>query len=163
MVAVSLRLDLRIEEVLLEGDALSGIKKMNSCNEDGSVIGAYIYDAKLKSKGSKRYLFRHVPKDANKDVCLTSRGTRWRMIGETGSWRKGEEMVGSFSDVIALGVEVMFLKKGFGRSMKAGGRNNNGFWGSGRLPKTASFLEVVMGRCFDEFQGASGMDSGGVQ
>ncbi|MBA0796106.1 hypothetical protein Gohar_006904 [Gossypium harknessii] len=46
---------------------------MNSCNEDGSVIGAYIYDAKLKAKGSKRYLFRHVPKDANKVAHIIAR------------------------------------------------------------------------------------------
>ncbi|MBA0853827.1 hypothetical protein Goshw_022487 [Gossypium schwendimanii] len=121
MVAVSLRLDLRIEEVLLEGDALSVIKKMNSCNEDGSVIGAYIYDAKLKAKGSKRYLFRHVPKDANKVVHIIAREDL-RRGGIT-------YLRGCVSDFARDAVEN-------DRSMKAGLRNNNGFWGCGRLPKT---------------------------
>lgn len=41
---------LGIREVLVEGDALSMTKRMWSCNENGSVIGAYIHDAKKKSR-----------------------------------------------------------------------------------------------------------------
>ncbi|MBA0849922.1 hypothetical protein Goshw_022779 [Gossypium schwendimanii] len=59
--------------VMEEGDALSVIKKMRSCNEDGPVIGAYIYDAKKKVEGFTRCSFRHVPRDANRVAHILSR------------------------------------------------------------------------------------------
>ncbi|MBA0553988.1 hypothetical protein Golob_013123 [Gossypium lobatum] len=42
--AVNLGRDLGFQEVLIEGEALSVIKKMQAYDKDGSLIGAYIYD-----------------------------------------------------------------------------------------------------------------------
>lgn len=49
--------DLGFQEVLIEGEALSVIKKMQAYDKDGSLIGAYIYDGKHKVVGFIKFDF----------------------------------------------------------------------------------------------------------
>ncbi|MBA0730777.1 hypothetical protein Golax_022772 [Gossypium laxum] len=72
--AVSLGIYLGIREALVEGDALSVIKKMRSYNVDGSVIAAYIHDAKKKkAEGFTRCSLRHVHRHANRVANMLAR------------------------------------------------------------------------------------------
>ncbi|MFQ6626356.1 hypothetical protein Gotur_005681 [Gossypium turneri] len=51
--AMNLGRDLGFQEVLIEGEALSMIRKMQAYDKDGSLIGAYIYDDILAKGGLK--------------------------------------------------------------------------------------------------------------
>ncbi|MBA0599707.1 hypothetical protein Gorai_005914, partial [Gossypium raimondii] len=59
IVAVNLGRDPGFREVLIEGDTLSVITKMQACDIDDSLIKAYIHDAKHKPGGSNRCDFHH--------------------------------------------------------------------------------------------------------
>ncbi|MBA0812754.1 hypothetical protein Gohar_026693, partial [Gossypium harknessii] len=63
---VNLERDLGFQEVLIEGDALSMIKKMQACDIDDSLVRAYIYDGKHKPGGSNRCDFHHIQRNANR-------------------------------------------------------------------------------------------------
>ncbi|MBA0673074.1 hypothetical protein Goklo_029718 [Gossypium klotzschianum] len=59
-------IDLVLERVMIEGDSLTVIKKLQSTNEDNSEIRAYTFSAKILSSGFKACLFKHATRQANK-------------------------------------------------------------------------------------------------
>ncbi|MBA0770979.1 hypothetical protein Gotri_019516, partial [Gossypium trilobum] len=53
-------LDLGYRDVVIEGDSRTIVKKLHAQNEDGSVISAYITDAKSLSEICDTCIFKHV-------------------------------------------------------------------------------------------------------
>ncbi|KAK5817881.1 hypothetical protein PVK06_022810 [Gossypium arboreum] len=89
---------LGFREVILESNALSMIKKMRSCINDGSDIGAYIYDAKIKVEMFSRCSYRHVSRYAN---------TVAHIVAKEGLRRGGSAyLVGNVPDFVRAMVEM---------------------------------------------------------
>ncbi|MBA0818780.1 hypothetical protein Gohar_028141, partial [Gossypium harknessii] len=58
-------LDLGYRDVVIEGDSRTVVKKLHAQNEDGSVISAYITDAKSLSEICDTCIFKHVLRKEN--------------------------------------------------------------------------------------------------
>ncbi|GMI68159.1 hypothetical protein HRI_000485200 [Hibiscus trionum] len=76
MVAVELVKVLGFSRVLVEGDSLTIIKKLNSFSEDLSSIRPLILDIKEAAKGLQEVHFRFVHREANNVVHTLAREGR---------------------------------------------------------------------------------------
>lgn len=65
--------DLGFQEVLIEGVALSVIKKMQACDKVSSLIGAYIHDDKHKVAGFIKCDLFHIQRDENGVVDILAK------------------------------------------------------------------------------------------
>ncbi|MBA0869788.1 hypothetical protein Goshw_003271 [Gossypium schwendimanii] len=98
---LNLERNLGFQEVLIEGDALSLIKKIQACDIDDSLIRAYIHDAKHKPGGFDRCDFHHIQRDANRVTDILAKE----------GLKRGKSLQCFFRDEIRL---KMCEMKGFG-------------------------------------------------
>ncbi|MBA0549559.1 hypothetical protein Golob_020582 [Gossypium lobatum] len=64
--AVTLAKDMRFQDVCIEGDALTIIRKLRSADEDRSCISSLIKEIKGRGCRFRRLSFKHIPRKANK-------------------------------------------------------------------------------------------------
>ncbi|MBA0786438.1 hypothetical protein Gotri_026240 [Gossypium trilobum] len=75
--AVRMGLDLKLQEVIIEGDALSGYKTSGYKIRDGSVTSAYIGESKSLSQIFMKRMFKHVSRKGNETThCLATEGLK---------------------------------------------------------------------------------------
>ncbi|KAA3482988.1 reverse transcriptase [Gossypium australe] len=73
--ATQITLDMNIENIIIEGDSLSVIKKCKNINQDKSLIGPFIHDIhRLKLRG-RRFEFEYIPKSANNLAHILAKET----------------------------------------------------------------------------------------
>ncbi|MBA0756448.1 hypothetical protein Gogos_020650 [Gossypium gossypioides] len=65
--ATQLGIDMKWENIIIEGDSLSIIKKCRTKSHDKSLIGAYIHDIQQISLKTQKCSFEYIPRTAN---CL---------------------------------------------------------------------------------------------
>ncbi|MBA0827838.1 hypothetical protein Goarm_012583, partial [Gossypium armourianum] len=63
--ATQIGMDMQWPNIIIEGDALSIIKKCKTQTNDKSRVGAYIRDIHQLLIKTKRYYFEHTPREAN--------------------------------------------------------------------------------------------------
>ncbi|MBA0816780.1 hypothetical protein Gohar_001405, partial [Gossypium harknessii] len=63
--ATQIDMDMQWPKLIIEGDALSIIKKYKTQTNDKSKVGAYIRDIHQLLIKTKRYYFEHTPREAN--------------------------------------------------------------------------------------------------
>ncbi|MBA0791596.1 hypothetical protein Gohar_016167 [Gossypium harknessii] len=64
--AVTLAEDMGFQDVCIEGDALTIIRKLRSADEDRSCISSLIKEIKGRGCRFRRLSFKHIPREANK-------------------------------------------------------------------------------------------------
>ncbi|KAA3486789.1 reverse transcriptase [Gossypium australe] len=73
--ATQIALDMNIENIIIEGDSLSVIKKCKNINQDKSLIGPFIHDIhRLKLRG-RRFEFEYIPRSANNLAHILAKET----------------------------------------------------------------------------------------
>ncbi|KAK8675446.1 hypothetical protein V6N13_033512 [Hibiscus sabdariffa] len=74
--AVQVAKDMRFSEVIIEGDSLTVVKKLNSTIHDSSIIAPVIVDIKDLAKSFSSISFHFVRRGANKVAHTLARGSR---------------------------------------------------------------------------------------
>ncbi|MBA0847404.1 hypothetical protein Goshw_017470 [Gossypium schwendimanii] len=64
--AIIMAKDIGFQDICIEGDALTIIRKLNSADEDRSCISNLIKEIKGRGYNFRSLSFKHVPKEANK-------------------------------------------------------------------------------------------------
>ncbi|MFQ6651539.1 hypothetical protein Gotur_023825 [Gossypium turneri] len=77
--AIIMAEDMGFQDICIEGDALTIIRKLNSAEEDRSCISNLIKEIKGRGYNFRSLSFKHVPREANKAAhAMVKEGGRYK-------------------------------------------------------------------------------------